>query len=371
MRLLLALLLFAPAGTIEWSTKLRFRDWGQIASDGKVVVGGNSTGDGGVYAVDAASGKLLWRAATDQSGAVAIGEGLAFVEATLRSQPQQAILAYDLRSGKEIWRQLTGARRTDFIAYNDGRVYSVDQDQATLTARDARRGQPLWTFNYGPGCGHCETRMAFQSGTVYWGAGENDQAIDIRQKPAGNFLFALEAATGKLLWRSAFKVNPYDSLGSCVAAPVVAGGLVFSSVYGSAFAVDAATGATRWRREVTLAGNSSKRLELTAPQAVNGVVVYGSSQGLHAFRQADGSPLWTSTWPDPSPNVSIGFLFADGILYASPQGKPGNGVLYAYDAAQGQVLWKLDLPGWFSRHMIAIPGAILAETSNAVLRIAR
>jgi len=107
-------------------------------------------------------------------------------------------------------------------------------------------------------------------------------------------VFALDAATGRLVWRT--RVRQVSGGPNGLAA---GGGRIYGNSSRSAFALDEATGKVIWRR--TLVRGSNQAVDI-APQVANGLV-------------------YTST---------VGLL---------PGGK---GVLYALDAATGAVRWRFD-----------------------------
>ena len=91
-------------------------------------------------------------------------------------------------------------------------------------------------------------------------------------------LYAVDAATGKLLWR-------YETGGGGYSSPTVADGVVYvgsSSIDGHPYALDAATGKLLWRYE---AGGRV----YSSPTVADGVVYVGSDDGhLYALDAATG-----------------------------------------------------------------------------------
>ncbi len=199
------------------------------------------------------------------------------------------------------------------------------------------------------------------------------------------YLFKLERATGKELWRydlgdarvSRILGHPHvfdwDWQG---VRPLVAAGVVYTgSGDGSFHAVDAASGARIWRAETggkirngaaidgerILVGSADHFVyafdrasgrELwkhdsgaevdTEPLVVDGKVVIGNrGVGLMALAAATGERLWKTTfwgsWLESTP------VLVDGTLYV---GSSDLGRVSALDPADGRVLWRTEVYGW-------------------------
>jgi len=137
------------------------------------------------------------------------------------------------------------------------------------------------------------------------------------------------------------------------AAPITAGGLVFTSGSdGVIRAIGAASGKPRWR---AYTGGP-----ITYPPAVEqGRLFVGSGDGqVYAFEAASGRPLWrfraapaqrkinlygklASTWP-----VASGALVQDGVVYAAAGIASYDGThVYALDAATGRIRWQNNTSG--------------------------
>jgi len=198
-----------------------------VVADGAVYFG---SGDGHVYAVDAASGELRWAFATDDvvHASPALAHGLVYVGS---------------------W---------------DGRFYALD----------ARTGVRRWVFQAGVDP-LIHNQQGFQSspavagGLVYTGCRDGH-------------LYALDALSGTLKWQ-------VDTAGSWVnASPAVDGGRVWFATSDSALliAVDAATGADRLKLD-------TRAYVFSSPVAAGGVVLTAVLNGtLQARDAASGALLW-------------------------------------------------------------------------------
>jgi outer membrane protein assembly factor BamB len=117
-------------------------------SGGTVYFG---SGDGNVYALDAASGKLRWKFHTGDvvHASPAIAGGTLFIGSW-----DSFFYALDARTGKEKWRFKTGEDHQIFnqvgiqssAAVMDGVVYFGCRD-SNFYALDARSGEKKWAFN--------------------------------------------------------------------------------------------------------------------------------------------------------------------------------------------------------------------------------
>ena len=137
------------------------------------------------------------------------------------------------------------------------------------------------------------------------------------------------------------------------AAPVTAGGLVFTSGSdGVVRAFEAHSGKVRWK---AYTGGP-----ITYPPAVVGDRLFvGSGDGwVYAFQAADGEPIWrfraapaqrkinlygklASTWP-----VGSGVLVDRGVVYAAAGIASYDGThVYALDAATGKIRWQNNTSG--------------------------
>jgi alcohol dehydrogenase (cytochrome c) len=190
-----------------------------------------------------------------------------------------------------------------------GRVY-LQTLHSNVYALDAATGTLLWQRHFerisgGP------NGLTSAGGRLY---GATDVAA-----------FALDRATGRVLWRRAVTVARRPVNG----APLVAGGLVILGTTaprpggkGSVVALSAATGASRWRRS-TVAGNWAN------PRMASGGGVWwtptaDASGGLYV---GVGNPLpWGGTTAQPNGGAYRGpALYTDSLL--------------ALDLATGRIRW--------------------------------
>ncbi len=268
-----------------------------VVSEGTVYFG---SGDGHLYAVDAASGKLRWKFRTGDvvHASPAVAEGTVFVGSW-----DGRFYAVDARTGQQRWMFQGG---TDPLMFNQqgfqsspavvgGVVYTGSRD-ANVYALDARTGQEKWRFS--TGASWVNSTPAVHQGRVYFAT--SDTAL----------MHAVDAATGK-------PVLQHDARAYVFSSPVVAGDVVLLGVLnGSLQAIDRHKGTLLWQFE-TEAARRNDGWVLTADRRFNSALLFssgwreGMTLGLH--RQESVGSFYAT------PLVVDGVVFigsADGALYA-------------------------------------------------------
>jgi outer membrane protein assembly factor BamB len=190
---------------------------------------------------------------------------------------------------------------------------------------------------------------AVATGTVYVGS-------------ADNFLYAIDAKTGKQKWK-------FDAHGN-VSSPAVSDGRVYIvSLDGKLYAVDASTGAAKWnfatqgesRSTAPGVDGASPAHELmpdpwdfflSAPTVANGVIYFGSGDhSIYAIEASSGKLRWkflTGNVVHASPAV------ADGMVYVGSF----DSYFYALTAADGTLAWKFKTGDDDKTHvMTGLPGS--------------
>ena len=246
--------------------------------------------DGGVRAVDGATGELLWysqplgigEGEEDASNVAATSGAVYFsMYANAVYGGDNALVSLDARTGRLRWKV---AGTTGSPAVAGGRVF-VGTMAGQLQARSAATGALLWTRAGGSLLG----APAVTGGVVYSLGTEN----------GASRLFARRADTGALVWKQPL---PGQLTGAWLA---VAGGRVLAATSAGISALDVATGASRWR--VSVAGASSVAV-------ANGLVFAGLTSGIGAWRLSDGVRRWRyGTITYGAPEVSGGRLYVSAV----------------------------------------------------------
>jgi len=266
-----------------------------IVVRGHVYIG---SGDGRLYAFDAATGATLWIGAQQPLffvDSAAGGDGLVFASAVY-----QALLAYDAQTGAIVW---TSAAVSDVRAsptFADGVLY-VASFEGTLNALDPATGVPIWSA---PGnCCVYDQAPVVDGGRVF-------------QMRTDHTLTAYDANDGTPLWsKAAFAVGTFAA----------SQGMLFYNEYPNVVALDQATGAQLWAAPVVTAATTG------APAVADGLV-FVTQSNLVALNAATGAVVWTA--PATS---GWGPVVANGVVYASSL----NGEWDAFDERDGSLLWSV------------------------------
>ena len=214
--------------------------------------------------------------------------------------------------------------------YIDGVIY-VSIAWTKIYAFDARTGKQLWMYDpktpldFAPKicCGIVNRGIAAYPGKIYLGT------LD-------GYLVALDAATGKEVWRT-LTVDPNKQY-SITSAPRIAKGMVFIGNSGGEFGIrgyisayDADTGKKIWRF-YTVPGNPANGFENKAMRmaaatwggqwwkaggggAVWDSIVYDDKDDLLIFGTGNGTP-WFQKFRDPTGGDN---LFIDSIIAVKPE----------------------------------------------------
>ncbi len=150
------------------------------------------------------------------------------------------------------------------------------------------------------------------------------------------YIYALEAVTGKLLW----KYKTRNSIKNTIA---IDGGRVFAQdAEGYVYAIGMKDGKLSWEKKLAVAG-----LPVLADGIVadNGVVYAGAGKGLCALTADEGKVLWQNTaWNQGEGTTTTGSL-GNGVLVTGAQWKG----LFGTDAITGKKLWQADKDGLRNR----------------------
>jgi outer membrane protein assembly factor BamB len=239
--------------------------------DGTVLIG---SGDGFLYALDAATGRGKWRVETGGRirSSPAVSDGMVYVGSL-----DGSVYAAELATGALKWRfdtqghGLSSARFSydrksiqSSPAVADGLVYIGARD-GSLYAIDAATGKQKWRVDHGGSW--VITSPAVWDGKVFLGSSD------------ARFVQAVDAKSGRELWRVPMPASVWSS-------PSIAGSTLYvADTGGSVFALDPATGKTRWRFE-------TGRGVFGAPVPIDGAVLVTSSDGnLYALGAGQGGSL--------------------------------------------------------------------------------
>jgi outer membrane protein assembly factor BamB len=308
-------------GTQIWSYQTNGTVYPVKVSDGVVYAG---TLDQAVYALDALTGKALWRhlmpPATAKTNFLAIASGVVVAANGYTGLARMALAggAYGLDpgSGKLLWSTQSPVV-VGLAAAGDG-VYAGTAIQDPLsrgvTALSTGTGEVLWTFDFPTG--HLNASVTVADGVVYANTSKGE-------------IFALSAASGTELWRFADPSATFDN-----GILVTDGVLYASSDRNNAdnanpvlFALQARTGRVLWQRPL------------------------GATLNRDSGALAAGG----------------GLIFAAVLREAPSSSSPGLGVLSALNAATGQLLWQVEVAGGMSSIAENPGNAVYTASSRGVI----
>ena len=319
---------------------------------------------GRVYALDAVTGKEVWRARPEEhadatiTGTPALYGDRLFVpisslEVGSASDPKYAcctfrgsLVALDTTTGKTLWQH-----------------YTVDKPAAP--AGQTRVGTPILAPSGAPVWG--SPTVDPKRGLVYHGSGENYSSPSDGNSDS---IFAVDMKTGERRWsRQLTKGDSWNN--SCMVkghsnCPVENGPDV--DIAASLLLIDVGGG-----KQLLVAGDKSGKVTAVDPDG-QGKIIWrtqvgrGSLQGgVHFGMAADGTRIYVPIYDSKDTS--------DGGLYTDP-GFPG---VHAVDAKDGHILWRgaidnrcngrKDCEPGVSAAVTALPGGVLAGHLDGWLRL--
>jgi outer membrane protein assembly factor BamB len=342
-------------GGIRW----RFQTDGPIRSS-PAVAGGRvyfGSADGHVYALDL-QGRQIWK--TDLGAGINSSPAVADGRVILQSHRGE-IVALSADRGAVVWRVQTGPVIPFEWGFESGDYYDsspvvvgqrvwIGAGDGNLYALDAATGKEIWRFKTE---GRIRSSPAMAGGAVYVGSMDGS-------------LYAVDAENGKLRWRFDTQGRALKSADfgfdrkSIQSSPAVADGAVYlGGRDGFLYAVDAATGKERWRLE-----HSASWIN-TAPAVAAGRVYAGTSDGrfIEAVEAETGKRAWriptrATVWGSPSVVGRAG-----GLVYVGDTG----GTLHVIDVKSGQESWSYRLGGGILGAAVPADGMLLVGSNDGAL----
>ena len=288
-----------------------------VIADGRVFLGSDA---GQLTARDLDTGTQLWAFQTGESlrGSPAVAGGLVFTGGGLDG----GIHALDAATGQPRWQVPTPGRYTVYTTPTvvDNVVYAATgptQDREdTVFALDAATGRQLWATDVGT--------------SVFAGPAVGDGLVIVGNADGGQ-LIALDAATGAVRWIHT-REDDYFIGGASIVDGTVYIATTDGDGGGSMLALDAASGALRWENGTHGDGQGST-------PAVYGDLVIAGSHGLGfvaAYDTASGKAVWHyGTGGAVSASVLVS---DDGYVIGGSQ---VDRRIWALDAATGELVWQV------------------------------
>lgn len=232
-----------------------------------------------LYALDATSGKLLWKQYINLDSYPYLPEGLTINKGIIYAGIGAGLSAYDLRTGRILWtnkdwKQREGATTTLTVA---GNALISGTQWGGLYANDIRTGKQLWKLS-DDGLSNRGASPVYKEGKLWIISSKS--------------LFIIEPETGKILQQKELSANV-----DVTSTPLVTDKeIIFGSADRGVIALDKSTLFTKWKAEthpslVYTAPYSTTPLAgvETSPVASQGIVYFGASDGyLYAVDQPTG-----------------------------------------------------------------------------------
>ncbi|EKN01405.1 MULTISPECIES: PQQ-binding-like beta-propeller repeat protein [unclassified Acidocella] len=317
--------------------------------------------DAHVRALSLTDGATIWHVDTRPKHVTTlnIGGGIAYDSGRIyASTGYGEALALDAESGKILWRQKLefAARSAPLVAA--GLVAIVTQNDQLLTF-EAKSGTPSWRFSGVVGtppqaAAGVTGAPAFADGNIVAGF-------------STGLLAAVDASSGTPVWEQSLaagfgQASTLD-MSDIVATPVIAGGVVYAlNMDGSFMAVDLHSGAKVWTHQAS--GNQT-------PAASGGFIfLLDASETLFAVHADDGLVSW-ATQLQPFKNMKkkknpinwAGPALINGMLVCVND----HGEAAIVDAASGKQMQSVKLAGPADLAPIAVGGMMLQLTRDGRL----
>jgi outer membrane protein assembly factor BamB len=246
-----------------------------------------------LVALRASDGAVVWSfTAKGNKQSPAVAHGVAYYATPDATYKSGVVYAVNAASGALLWqRKLDGRMVHSTPAIGDGAIYVTNE--RGVYALNASDGAQLWHAALDSSTNPSSPTLA--GGMLYFGAGWDDRA-GATSTPACLCVYALRVSDGTVAWTA--------PTGRIFDAPAVVDGVVYDGDFEDGmFALRASDGKRLWSKK-GMNGSGS-------PVVVDGVIyVSGFDNLIHALSARDGSPIWQTPGLTPGPPfVSDGVVY--------------------------------------------------------------
>jgi outer membrane protein assembly factor BamB len=324
-------------GRLVWQSKIEGVSFplATAARDGRFVVAGN---DGTVLALEAATGRELWRAAVGQKISAGVGSDGRYAAVVTAGND-----VVTLDGGRELWRGRLPARAVSAPLVAGERVFVMTVDRV-VHAFDVLDGRRLWVMQR-PG-----DALTLGQASVLTAVGDT---LVVGQGPR---LTGVDPLRGTVRWEVPLAAprgsNEVERLADLVGPPMRVGSTLCMRAFQSSIGcIDAAKGSLMWSRNQG------------GVQAVGGdaqvVVGADGSDRITAYKQASGDLAWT--------NERLLFRGLSGFLGAGKVVVVGDqeGHVHFLDRETGQLALRLPTDGSAVMGAPVLSGTTLLVTTRS------
>lgn len=346
------------------------RDIGAGASDEAKLLVSPVVSDGVVYVMDAESvvsaisaenGKVLWEIEIGElfpddaddglfGGGLAVEDGKLFVTTGFAH-----VLAFDAKTGAEIWRTSTMTPMRAAPAVRGGRVFAVTVENELFTL-NSDTGELVWNYTGNP---QATSLLGAAAPAV-------DDGIVVAAFTSGD-LFAFRVDTGSVVWNDSLKaVRRTESIANLAdirGLPVIDRGRVYAAGHGGVVAaIDLRSGRRFWQAEFVSAQTPWVAGEFIYLLTVDNELV--------CLTARDGRVKWVTllpVWQDPEDRE--GRILWTGPVLAGDRLLVGgtDGEALAVSPYTGKLLGRQRMPDSVSLPPVVADGAIYFLSDDAEL----
>jgi len=236
------------------------------------------------------------------------------------------LLAYDLKSGKQVWETPTGNKISAGPGAGEGLVV-IGTRNAEVAAYDSANGKQLW--------------VAKVSSEVLSVPEIKEDVVVVRT--ADGRVTALSAKQGKRLWEFQKREPSLTLRGT--SKPVINAGNVYCGFdNGQLISITLAKGRQNWQRKVAIPRGRTelqRMIDLDADPVIdNGVIYAAAFQGnLAAINQSDGSIIWRRKM-----SSHAGLSVKDEHVFITD----ASSQVWSLHIKNGASLWRQDALQWRS-----------------------
>jgi outer membrane protein assembly factor BamB len=372
-----------------------FRDWGPTVIVGTTIIGGNITNRGGLFAVDATTGKLKWsfRPTGTQMGNAGVSGAPVVSNGLVIAPMGNTLMAATIATGRQAWRG--PVTPTAAAAAADGGMAFVLGEDGSFHGLDAATGREKWAVPF-PARGSCPSVPVARAGNVYVTRNVLVKAADASQPASyARHLVALDGNTGEERWR--YPAVSAGNVNICISEGVVSGDNYFAVDGVTLHGVNLTTGRSLWPPvEVRAPYDGRERAFRLSGLVDAGDVLVGVTQvALVAFDKATGRRVWHLSGQynleSPSTAVAGSVLYVQGHPGAKPTTEPQGRIVYqggkpveqtpvlpgghlnAIDLATRTVLWSFSRPtaeaNWRFGYVTAVDGGLWVDSYQALIKL--